>query len=115
MDERERRGRDRSETFSEEIEIGGSQLIEWVRHLLMEGNVRQIRIKAPGGQILLEAPATAGARGGGAEALASPWLAIVGALAATVSRVPIEIVRMDVSPEEELGRLWDEGGGTSDA
>jgi hypothetical protein len=36
-------------------------------------------------------------------------------VAATVSRVPIEIVRIDVSPEEELGRLWDEGGGTSDA
>lgn len=58
-----------------------------------DGNVRQIRIKAPGGHILLETPVTVGVIGGGAVALAAPWLAILGALAALVARVKVEIIR----------------------
>ncbi len=91
----------RRRTFTEEIEIAGGQLVEWVKHLLKDGNVRQIRIKAPGGHILLETPVTVGVIGGGALALAAPWLAILGALAAVVARVCVEIVR--------------DGGGTAEA
>jgi hypothetical protein len=80
-------------TFTEEIEIAGIELLEQVRKLLAEGNVRQLRIKAAGGEVLLEAPLTVGVIGGGAVALAAPWLAILGALAALVASVKIEIVR----------------------
>jgi hypothetical protein len=95
-------------TFTEEIEIAGSQLVEWVGRLLKDGNVRQIRIKAPGGQILLEAPLTVGAIGGGAVVLAAPWLAILGALAALITRVKIEIVRVGEPPDDdEVAELED--------
>ncbi len=94
-------------TFTEEIEVTGSQLIEWVGHLLKDGNVRQIRIKAPGGQLSLETPADAGGEGA---ALAAPWLAILGALAALVARVRIEIVRVGMVPGADIAALWDDGG-----
>ena len=80
-------------TFTEEIEIAGSQLVEQVKKLLAEGRVRQVRIKAAGGEVLVEAPLTVGVIGGGAVVLAAPWLAILGALAALVAHVRIEVVR----------------------
>ena len=92
-------------TFTEEIEIAGGQLLDHVKKLLAEGNVRQLRIKAAGGEVLLEAPLTVGVIGGGAVALAAPWLAILGALAALVARVKIEIVRDgDATTPAEKGK-----------
>jgi len=90
MDEQNRKSK---RTFTEEIEVMGSQLIEKVRDLLKQGNVRQLRIKTSGGDIVLETPLTFGVVAGGAVALAAPWLAILGAIAAFVTHVKIEVVR----------------------
>lgn len=84
---------DRKPTFTEEIEIAGNQLVEKVKALLAEGKVQQLRIKARDGDIYLETPLTIGVIAGGAVALAAPWLAILGALAALITKVRIEIVR----------------------
>jgi hypothetical protein len=83
----------RKPTMTEEIEIAGSQLVEHVKRLLAEGRVRQLRIKAADGDIYLETPLTIGVIAGGAVVLAAPWLAILGALAALITSVRIEIVR----------------------
>ena len=80
-------------TFTEEIEVMGSQLVQQVKDLLKEGNVRQVRLKASDGDILFETPLTFGVVAGGAVALAAPWLAILGAIAAFVTHVRLEIVR----------------------
>jgi hypothetical protein len=81
-------------TFTEEIEIAGNQVVERVKELVEEGNVRQLRIKsAEGDDVFLEMPLTIGVVAGGAIALAAPWLAMLGAFAALVARVKIEIVR----------------------
>ena len=80
-------------TFTEEIEIMGNQLIEQVKELLAEGNVRQLRIKTSDGDIVLETPLTFSVVAGGAVALAAPWLAILGAIAAFVTHVKVEIIR----------------------
>lgn len=80
-------------TFTEEIEIFGDQLVQKVKDLLSEGNVRQIRIKASDGDIVLETPLTIGVVAGGAVALAAPWLAILGVIAALVTHVTVEVVR----------------------
>ena len=85
--------KERKPTITEEIEIAGSQLVEKVKSLLAEGRVRQLRIKAADGDIYLESPLTIGVIAGGAVVLAAPWLAILGVLAALVTRVRIEIVR----------------------
>jgi len=80
-------------TWTEEIEIAGGQVIERVKGLIAEGNVRELRVKAAGGQVIFETPVTVGVLAGGAVALAAPWLAILGAIAALVARVKIEVVR----------------------
>jgi len=84
---------ERKRTFTEEIEIAGNQLVEQVKQLIAEGNVRRIRIKDAEGDIYLETPLTIGTIAGGAVVLAAPWLAILGVLAALIARVKIEVVR----------------------
>lgn len=80
-------------TIVEEIEVAGNQLVDRVKDILQEGNVRQLRIKASDGDVYLETPLTIGVIAGGAVALAAPWLAVLGVIAALVARVSIEIER----------------------
>lgn len=84
---------DKKRTFTEEIELAGSELVERIKALLAEGNVRQLRLKAEDGDIVLETPLTIGVVAGGAVALAAPWLAILGVIAALATHVKIEVVR----------------------
>lgn len=80
-------------SFTEEFEIAGHQLLERIKELIAEGNVRTLRIKTENGDSFLEIPLTAGAIAGGIVALAAPWLAAIGAIAALATRVKVEIVR----------------------
>lgn len=80
-------------TFSEEIEVAGNQLLEKVNELVQQGNVRRLIIRDQNDRALLEVPLTIGAVAGGALALFAPPLAAIGALAALVARVKLEIVR----------------------
>jgi Domain of unknown function (DUF4342) len=82
-----------SKTIIEEIEVAGSQLIAQVTDLLKKGNVRQLRIRAGDGDVFLETPVNVGIIAGGAVALAAPWLAVLGVIAALVAKVRIEIER----------------------
>jgi hypothetical protein len=86
-------------TFSEEIEVAASQLVDRVKELYAEGKVRRVRIKSPDGNLLLELPLNVGAIAGGAVALAAPWLALIGAFAGLVAHAKVEIVR-DAPPEK---------------
>ncbi|MHB1104641.1 MAG: DUF4342 domain-containing protein [Devosia sp.] len=89
--------KDRWKTFTEEIEIAGSQLVDRVTQLLKEGNIRLLRIRSENGDVFLEIPLTIGAVTGGVVALAAPWLAVLGAVAGLLARVRIEIVRQERS------------------
>jgi hypothetical protein len=85
----------RWKTFTEEIEVAGSQLVERVKELVAEGKIRRLRIKSADGDTVLEVPLTVGAVAGGAVALAAPWLAVLGAFATLVAHAKIEIVRTE--------------------
>lgn len=88
-------------TVREEIEVGGSQLVETIKHIVHEGNVRSIKITAQDGDVSLELPLTVGVIAGGALVLAAPWLAVLGAIAAFVSKAKIEVERdPDARPAE---------------
>ncbi len=101
--------KNRWKTFTEEIEIAGSQLVDRVTQLIRDGNVRLLRIRSENGDIFLEIPLTVGAVTGGVVALAAPWLAVLGALAGLLAKVRIEIVRQEeVKPSEEEGDDEDE-------
>jgi hypothetical protein len=80
-------------SWTEEIEVAGSELVDRVKKLVAEGQVRRIRITEPDGDLVVEIPLTIGAVAGGAVVLAAPLLAAIGALAAFVTKVKVEVVR----------------------
>ena len=82
---------------TEEIEVSGERLVERVKALANESRVRRLRVIEPDGDVAIDVPLTVGAIAGGAVVLAAPVLAAIGALAALVSHVKIQIVR---EPEE---------------
>lgn len=79
--------------FSEHLEVAGNQLVDRVKELIEQGNVRRLIIRNPEGRIMLEVPLTVGAVAGGALFFFNPILAGLGAMAALLTRVSIEIVR----------------------
>jgi hypothetical protein len=82
-------------TWSERIEIAGNELVDRVKKLVEEGNVRRVIIRTPNDDFRLEIPLTAGVAVGGALTVLAPVLAALGALAALVAQVNLEIVRSE--------------------
>ena len=80
-------------SWTEEIEVAGEQLVEQVKQLLHEGNVRHIRIKHDGREVL-EIPVTLAVAGG----LLAPVVAALGAFAAAVTHCTVEVVREEPEP-----------------
>ncbi len=74
----------------EEFHVAGSQLVEKVKELIHEGNVRRIQIRHEG-RIVLEIPLTVAAVG----VLVAPVLAALGAFAALASDCTILVERVE--------------------
>lgn len=77
------------ENIKEEFKVKGEELVEKVKQLIHEGNVRRLIIKDEAGKVYLEIPVTVGVIG----ALIAPMLAAVGAIAAMVANLKIEVIR----------------------
>ena len=75
-------------TFKESFKIAADQLVEAVKTLLHEGNVRRIVIKQDG-RTVVEFPMTVGVVG----TVFAPMLAAAGALAAVLTECTIEVER----------------------
>lgn len=86
--------------LNEEFRVKGEELVEKVRQLIHEGNVRRLIIKDEDGKIYLEIPVTFGVIG----ALLAPMLAAVGAVAAMVANLKIEVVRNEEPAKKEDNR-----------
>src|SRR5215210_6201398 len=80
-------------TFTEQIEIAASDLVDRTKELIEEGNVRRIIIRNEEDEVLMEVPLTAGVVVGGAVTIVAPVLAALGALAALLTHVKVEVVR----------------------
>ena len=87
-------------TWTEEIEIAANELVDRAKELIAEGNVRRLIIRKPNGDLLLEVPLTPGAAVGGVFVIFNPVLAALGAMAALLARVQVEIVRAGSRDEE---------------
>ncbi|MEM7752452.1 MAG: DUF4342 domain-containing protein [Pseudomonadota bacterium] len=83
---------EKTRTWIEEIEVKGEELVARIKQLAADNKVKRVRIVEPDGDIALEIPLTYGAIAGGAVVLAAPVLAILGALAAFVAKVKLEVV-----------------------
>ena len=82
-------------TWSEEIEVAANEVVDKVKELIQQGNVRRIIIRERDGDVVLEVPLTVGAVAGSVVVLFAPVLAAVGAMAALITKVKIEIIRTD--------------------
>ena len=80
-------------TFTEQIEIAASDLVDRTKEIIEEGNVRRLIIRNEEDEVLMEVPLTAGVVVGGAVTIVAPVLAALGALAALLTHVKIEVVR----------------------
>lgn len=97
MTEPQRPDDNQPRTFTDEMEIAAKDLVERVKELVAEGNVRRLIIRKPDGDILFEVPLTPTVIVGGAALVFQPLLAAVGAAAAFFTRVKLEVVRVDMS------------------
>lgn len=91
--ETEKTAEPKAKGLSETIEVAGSQIIDQVKLLIKEGNVRQLKVRAKDSDFSLEMPVTVGVIVGGAVVLTAPWLAILGVVAALMTKVEIEVER----------------------
>ena len=85
------------ENLKEEFIVKGEELVEKVKQLIHEGNVRKLIIKDEDGKVYLEIPVTFGVIG----AIFAPMLAAVGAVAALVANLKVEVVRDEDPPAPE--------------
>ena len=85
------------ENLKEEFRVKGEELVEKVKQLIHEGNVRRLIIKDEDGKVYLEIPVTFGLIG----AIFAPMLAAVGAVAAMVANLKVEVVRDEDPPAPE--------------
>ena len=76
------------QTFKESFKVAAEQMVDAVKKVLHEGNVRRIVIKQDG-RTVAEFPLAVGVVG----AVFAPVLAAVGAIAAVVSECTIEVER----------------------
>jgi hypothetical protein len=88
----------------EELEVAGSQLVERVKELIEQGNIRRLIIRNQEGRTLLEIPLTVGVVAGGAIAVFWPVLAALGVIGGIVAKLKIEIVREDPDVVEDVKR-----------
>ena len=79
-------------TYTESFKVAANELVDAVRKIVREGNVRRVIIKQ-GGRTVAEFPLTVGVIG----TVFAPILAAVGALAAVLNECSIEVERVDTN------------------
>ena len=88
-------------TWTEEIEIAGSELVDRVKEWIEDSSATRLIIRKPNGEILMEVPIAAGVAVGGAVTLFAPVLVALGAMAALLAHVKVEIVREKDEDDED--------------
>ena len=79
---------------NEKFTVSGSQLVEKVKQLIHEGNIRKVRLLHEG-RTIIEIPLTIGAPAAAVGILAAPVLAALGAFAALVTECTIEVEKTE--------------------
>lgn len=83
------------ETFN----INGEELLNKVKELIREGNIRKITILDKSGKELMSIPLSVGVLG----ALFAPVLAGLGAMAALIGECTIKVEREEQAPQDQTG------------
>jgi hypothetical protein len=85
-------------TTWETIKLQGNELLEKLKQIIHEGNIRRVVIKQ-GNRVVAEFPLTAGVVG----ALLAPVLAAIGSLVALLKDCSIEVERAVEDPAHQSG------------
>ncbi len=81
---------------SEKFTVSGSQLVDKVKQLIHEGNIRKVRVLHEG-RTVLEIPLSVGAPAAAIGIMVAPILAALGAFAALVTECTIEVEKTEKS------------------
>jgi hypothetical protein len=79
---------------TEKFTVSGNQIVEKVKQLIHEGNIRRVRLVHEG-RTIIEIPLTIGAPVAVAGIIAAPILAAIGAFAALVTECTIEVEKIE--------------------
>jgi len=79
---------------TERFTVSGSQVLDKVKQLIREGNIRKVRLIHEG-KTMIEIPLTVGAPVVVAGILIAPLLAAIGAFAALVTECTIEVEKVE--------------------
>ena len=85
-------------TRSEEFKIDGKRLMDTLKDLLHQGNIRRVTVKNREGKAVLDIPLTIGVVG----AVLAPAAAAIGALAALATELTIAVEKVDESPDSPI-------------
>lgn len=75
--------------IKQEIKVKGAELLEAIKKIVEESNVRRIIVKDKGGKKYLEIPVTVGVVG----AILAPYLAAIAGIAVLATELTIEIIK----------------------
>ena len=78
----------------EKFTVAGNQVLEKVKQLIREGNIRRVRLLKDK-RTIIEIPLSIGAPAAAITILAAPLLAAIGAFAALVTECTIEVEKVD--------------------
>ena len=81
-------------SVAENFTVAGNQLVEFIKEMIHEGNVRRVRVIHEG-RTVLEIPLTIGAPAAAVTILAVPLLAALGAFAALVTQCTVEVEKIE--------------------
>lgn len=96
----EQKNKNEKPEWIEEIEVAGTDLVGRVKELVEQGNVRRLIIRNANNDVLIEVPLTPAVVVGGVATVINPILAALGALAALIAKLKIEVVRIDSIDED---------------
>ena len=86
-------------TIKEKFTVSSSELVDKVKQLMHEGNIRRVRL-IHNEKTLMEIPLSVGAPVAAVGIIAAPVLAAVGAVAALVTECTIEVEKVE-KPKEK--------------
>ena len=85
---------------SEKFTISGKDLVEKVKELIRQGNVRRVRL-IHNEKALIDIPLTVGAPAAVVTVLAAPVLAALGAIAAVLTECTLEVEKVEDTGESK--------------
>ena len=91
MTDEEKKDQKTGKTRTEEFKLNGGEILDKIKEVIHEGNIRRIILKDEQGKVFLEIPLTVGIIG----AALAPILAAVGAIAALVSKLTIVVEKVE--------------------